>query len=506
MPAKPRYLTRATPAERKRGDGERVADFIGTFARSPQDTIAGRAGELIVLRDWQRELLSHLFARRTDGRLKHRVALVGMPRKNGKSALTSGIALYGLFLGAAGAEVYSCAADKDQARIVFGVAKRMVELDPELSANVKLYRDAIEVPATGAVYRVLSSEAFTKEGLNPNLVLYDELHAAPDDDLWNVMTLGSGARVDPLMVAITTAGVRSDRSGLDSICYRQYQYGKRVASGEVKDPSFFFTWWEAAEDAAHDDPRTWKACNPAFGDLIDPEDFESAVVRTRESEFRIKRCNQWVASETHWLPAGAWGKCRHPDGLVAPEPGSRVVLSFDGSYNRDSTAIIGWCDGGHGPHGWVAGVWERPADAGLEWTIPRGEVDARVEELFATYDVVELAVDKSKWVEEVTQWQERFGRVTDIPQTISRAVEASSTAYAAIVQGTITHDGNPAWERHLSNAVVKETRDGAYITKDGRMSPRKIDLAVAGNHGLVRWLWHEANPVAELGPFVYSLD
>jgi phage terminase large subunit-like protein len=90
-------------------------------------------------------------------------------------ALSSGIALWGLFMGENGGEVYSCAADKDQARIVFGDAKKMIEAEPDLFNQVKLYRDAIEVPATGSIYRALSSEAFTKEGLSPSLVIYDEL-------------------------------------------------------------------------------------------------------------------------------------------------------------------------------------------------------------------------------------------------------------------------------------------------------------------------------------------
>ena len=152
-------------AELERGDGGRVVEFIETFCRSTKDTLAAPVGDHLVMRPWQRQLLGELFARRADGRRKHRVSLVGLPRKNGKSALGSGIGLYGLFMGPDGGEVYSCAADREQARIVFGVARRMVELDEELSGLAKLYRDAIEIPSTGSVYRVLSSEAFTKEGL-----------------------------------------------------------------------------------------------------------------------------------------------------------------------------------------------------------------------------------------------------------------------------------------------------------------------------------------------------
>jgi phage terminase large subunit-like protein len=177
----PALLTPVPAADRKRGDGRLVVDFIEGLCPQVKDSIGGRAGEPLALRPWQSELMANLFARRADGRYRHRTAVVGLARKNGKSALGSGIALYGLTMGPRGGEVYSCAADRDQARIVFGSAKSMVENSPELAAITKTYRDAIEVPSTGSVYRVLSSEAFTKEGLSPTLVIYDELHAAPND-------------------------------------------------------------------------------------------------------------------------------------------------------------------------------------------------------------------------------------------------------------------------------------------------------------------------------------
>jgi phage terminase large subunit-like protein len=174
-----------------------------------------------------------------------------MARKNGKSTLGSGIALWSLFMGSGGGEVYSCAADRDQARIVFGEAKRMIEAEEELSELCKIYRDAIEIPTTGSIYRVLSSEAYSKEGLSPTMVIYDELHAAPNRELFDVMQLGMGARREPMMIAITTAGVKSDSSGQDSTAYSMYQYGQRVARGEIIDPTFFMAWWEAEQNSDH---------------------------------------------------------------------------------------------------------------------------------------------------------------------------------------------------------------------------------------------------------------
>jgi phage terminase large subunit-like protein len=126
----PRWLTSVSDLELQKSKGPQVSEFIDSMCIQTKDTIAGQAGQLLVLRDWQKELLNHIFAVRKDGKLKHRTALVGMPRKNGKSALGSGIGLWSLFMGVAGGEIYSCAADKDQAKIVFGDAKRMIEAEP----------------------------------------------------------------------------------------------------------------------------------------------------------------------------------------------------------------------------------------------------------------------------------------------------------------------------------------------------------------------------------------
>jgi Phage terminase-like protein, large subunit len=137
--------------------------------------------------------------------------------------------------------VYSVAAEKDQARIVFQDAKRVVEASPELSAITKLYRDAIELPALNSVYRVLSAESVTKEGLSPTAVIFDELHAQPDRELFDVFSLAMGARGKlSTLIAITTAGVRSDRHGKDSIAYTLYQYGQKLARGEEVDDTFLW--------------------------------------------------------------------------------------------------------------------------------------------------------------------------------------------------------------------------------------------------------------------------
>ena len=304
----PRWLTPVPEQAIVDGDGQYAIEFAEAFGSIGKDGIAGRAGQALALRPWQQELVKSVYARDADGGLRFRTVLVGMPRKNGKSALSSAaFGLYSLIAeGIEGGEVYSVAAEKEQARIVFGEAKRMVE-QSELADLCTLYRDAIFVKATNSVYRVVSAEAYSKEGLNPSRVIMDELHAHKDRTLFDVFQLAMGNRGKlGQLIAITTAGQKTDMTGQDSIAYNLYQYGKRVSTGEVDDPSFFMAWWEADPEADHRLEQTWLSANPGFDDLVAKDDFASAVLRTPEPEFRTKRLNQWVSSMNAWLPTGKW--------------------------------------------------------------------------------------------------------------------------------------------------------------------------------------------------------
>lgn len=471
----PRFLTPVPAADVRRGDGPDVVDFIETLCVVTKDTFAGPSGSPLQLRPWQHKLLGHLFARRADGRRRHRVALVGEPRKNGKSGLGAGIALDGLFEGT-GAEVYSCAGDKEQARIVFGDARRMVENSPDLSEAIRVYKDALEVPSTGSVYRCLSAEAFTKEGLSPTRVLFDELHVQPNDELFNVMALAAGARVDPLLIGITTAGVKTDSSGRDSVCYRLFQYGQKIAAGEEVDPSFFMAWWGAPDEADHRLAATWAMANPAFGDLIDPEDFEAAVKRTPEAEFRTKRLNQWVNTAQTWLPAGAWDACCGEQGAI--EDGAEVCLGFDGSFNGDSTALV-VVSCGEVPHVDVVASWEKPSDAGGDWTVPILEVEDAIRQACRRWTVREIVCDPYRWGRTYQVLEEEGLPVVEFPQSPARMIPATTRFYEAVMNRSLTHSGDPRLARHLSNCVIKTDSRGSRLSKDARNSPRKIDLAVA---------------------------
>jgi len=482
----PRWLTEVPLEDQIRGDGDLYADFAEAVCRVTKDSVASPAGKLLSLRPWQRELLRHSLARREDGRFRHRTALVGMARKNGKSALAASMGLAGLTVGGNGSEIYSCAADRDQARIVFGTAKRMIEMDQELSSMFTLYRDAIEFKEKASVYRVLSAEAYTKEGLNPSpLVIFDEVHAQPSWDLWNTLSLAGGARADSLLFGITTAGVKTQANGQDSLCYSLYQYGQRIVKEETKDPSFFFAWWEPAKpEGDHRDKDIWAEANPGLHDIVDLGDFESAVLRTPEAEFRTKRINCFVSTSVAWLPTGSWEAIE--DKTRVPIPGEEVILAFDGSFSNDSTALVAWSLGGEKPHLSVLGLWERPEDAEQGWYVPIAEVEQTIisNARDNRFDVREIVFDPARWNRTFMVLDEEGLPVVAYPNSAERMVPATQKFYEGVVNQSFTHDGDERLARHIANCVTKQSSRGVMVAKAS--SRRKVDAAVASIFGYDR--------------------
>lgn len=473
----PQWLTPVPETELDNGEGDVAIGFAEAFGIVTKDSIAGPAGSALELRDWQKDLIRHVFAG-DDAGYRHRISLIGMPRKNGKSALGSVFGLYSLILGARGAEVYSVAAEKEQARIVFQDAKRMVEASPELSGITKLYRDAIELPKAGSVYRVLSAEAFSKEGLNPSATIFDELHAQPNRELFDVMSLAMGARGRlATLIAITTAGVKTDTTGRDSIAYSLYQYGQKVARGEVDDPSFFMAWWEAPQESDHREKDTWQIANPGYGDICSAEDFESAVRRTPEPEFRTKRCNQWVSSAISWLPTGAWDTCSGETNLE----GKDYVLGLDGSFNGDAT-VVTYATIEDVPQVGIVGAWEKDTQIHDDtWRVDVLEVEERIRQFVKENpNVKEIACDPYRWTRTMQVLADEGYPIVEFPSTSARRmVPACAKFYDAVVDQKLVHDGNPLLARHLSNAVVKIDQLGPRIVKENRASQRRIDAAVA---------------------------
>lgn len=442
----------------------------------------------------------------------------GMARKNGKTGIVAPIALHGLMLGGYGAEVYSAAADRPQAKLMLTAAKRTVELIPELSARLKLYRDAIEDPVTGSIYKALSADAYTKEGLSPTLVLADELHAWPNRDLYDVLALAMGARFDGLLLIVTTAGVMVDTRGQESIAHEMWEYGVRLAADEIKDPTFYMAWWSAQDTADVEDEDAHHEANPGLDAsegtaILDLNELKASAKRAKtggfkESEFRIKRLNQWVTASTVALPGGMFealglpkrikeARADEDDELVneletlmeRPTTDPRILF-FDGSFNHDCTALVEvFLDG----YMRVLECWERPTDDD-EWRVPMGEVENVVFTAVRDTNVLEVAADPFRWAKELEDWRAADLPVVEYPTSQpSRMVPAWAKFYDAVVAGNICTDGDPRLERHARNTILKVDRMGPRPVKEHRGSFRSIDLLICAVGGYDRATWHAAN-------------
>lgn len=300
------------------------------------------AGQPFKLRPWQVRIVTRLFRRRRDGWRRYRTALVMLPRKNGKSELAAAIALYGLLAdGEIGAEVYSAANDKEQAALVFNVAAQMVRNDPALLAKCEIVdsQKRIVHRATGSVYRAISAEAYSKHGFNASMVIYDELHAAPDRRLYDVLATSMGARRQPLLLVISTAGY--DRH---SILWELYAHAKRVLEAPSLDPAFLAVIYEAAAEADWTDERVWRRVNPALGDFRSLEDMRTLAARAQEipaqeNTFRRLYLNQWTEQAERWISLPAWDACRVPVAR-ASLAGRRCYVGMDLSTTTDLTALV----------------------------------------------------------------------------------------------------------------------------------------------------------------------
>lgn len=470
--------------------GGRVTRFVESFCRGTEGEYAG---EPIRLRRWQRDILNDLFELRSDGRRRYRQALIGMPRKNGKSAIGAGLALYLLLADdEPGAEVYSCAGDRDQARIVFGTAKEMVEMDPDLSGRLKLYRDTIVDKQTNGVYRVLSAEAYTKEGLNPSSVIFDELHVQPSRELWDVMTMGSGTRRQPLVIAITTAGY--DLEG--TICGEKYQYGKKVESGEIDDPSFYFKWFEPQRaDCDWRDPAVWREANPALGDFLYEEFLEQQVREKPEHVFRRYFLNQWTQTEEAWIPYGVWDQCEDAD--LELDPALPLFVGLDLAIYVDSSAVAmvqKQTVEGRTRYVVRTKVWENPYPEGHalrdSWRMNNAEVMDYCRDLRERFPVPACSIDDAtmpgpRFTYDPYRFRPEAEALTgeglamvEFPQFDSRMIPASQDFYEAIMKTEIAHDGDAALKRHV-HAVIADQKPRGWRMSKPKGSKRKIDAAIA---------------------------
>jgi phage terminase large subunit-like protein len=451
-----------TARKNKATDG----DEIVSFAENYFNVLKGfRSGEPLVFTNWQKWLLRSLYERSdVTGRLRYRRALIGLPRKQGKSLMMSAVGVYGMIAGESGSEVYAVANDRQQARIIFNEAKQQIVNSPLLAAESKVYRDAIEMPRFGSVFRVLSSDFKGQAGLNPSLVLFDELWGQNNSDLYDQMTLGSGARIEPLTVSITTAGY-----DLDSLAGKLYQYGKQVAMGEVEDDQFGFWWWEAPEDCKVDDRKAWQVSNPNLAEgLLDPDDLAVAVKQTSEMGMRRWRLNQWVRSQESWLPVGAWEQCVSDLQFDSQLP---VWVGIDMALKHDTIAV---CVAQPQADRVVlrSKIWQ-PEQEGVDVVA----VEHYLRELHNQFQVQEFAFDPAYFQRSAEALSDDGLPMVEFPQSGARMIPACGNAYEMIVNQKIAHDGSPTFTDQVLSAAQRMTDTGWRLSKG--KSKRKIDACIA---------------------------
>ncbi len=365
------------------------------------------------------------------------------------------------------------AASYDQAGLCFGAAKTMVDQGPLAPFFDTFEKELRLKDRPGKVYRI-AAEAGTQDGTLPTCFVADELHEWVGRKARVHLVVGNSLakRASGLEVNITTAG----DPDVSDLLFNLYEYGKKTATGEIDDPSFLMVWYEGDEAADLSDPdqlrEATKQANPSTFQDVERIVKRLEVDRIPEHEYRRYHLNQWATSGETWIPAGVF-EALAADVVVAEK--TPIVAAFDGSYNGDSTALFGCTLDGHV---FEIGVWERPENA-TDWKVPRNEVDARVDEMFRRFDVLELVCDPARWLLYMDEWVDRYGddRVLEFPQSHVRMVPATSKFYDACMNDLLTHDGSATLVRHVANAKVKELAGARYVLKKDHPN-RKIDAAV----------------------------
>lgn len=324
---------------------------------------------------------------------------------------------------------------------------------------------------SGSRIEVLASAEEAGHGRTIDQAFIDEAFADEDERREQGLLPAMATREDAQLFVYSTMGTQ--RSAYFN---RKVAAGRAAAEAGVTSGIAYFEW-SAPEDTDPDDEDAWWSFMPALGRTIPIEAVRHARQTMPDGEFRRAYMNLRSEHDERWISPETWLACKRTDGMTEPPDGVTIAAGFDGSYNGDATAIAGVTLDGHV---FKIGLWERPSSAGPEWVVPRGQVDAKVQEMFKRWNVVQFSCDRARWYDQTERWWEQFGDVVvDAGPDRRRMVDACALFYAAAKQHRLTHDGTPELTRHFANAIVKETSDGAYITKDGRHSPRKIDLAVA---------------------------
>ena len=488
---------------------QRAVEFI----RCLKHTKGRWRGQAFDLLPWQETIIRDVFGTvKEDGFRQYNTAYVEIPKKNGKSELAAGVALY-MTCGDNewGAEVYGCASDRQQASIVFDVAVDMVEQCPALKKRIKPVMSVkrLVYKPTNSFYQVLSAEAYTKHGLNVHAVIFDELHSQPNRELFDVMTKGSGdARTQPLFFLITTAG--TDRH---SVCFEQHQKAEDILCGRKADPTFYPVIYGAEDDADWTSEEVWYRANPSLGHTIDIDKVRNACMSARdnpaeENIFRQLRLNQWVKQSTRWMQMEKWDACAFPvdEGELL---GRECYGGLDLSSSIDITAFVLVFPPRDDtekyvflPYFWIPeenmarrvrrdhvpyDVWEKQGF--LETTegdvIHYGFIESFIEDLGKRFHIKEIAFDRWGAVQMVQNLEGLGFTVVPFGQGFKDMSPPSKRLMELVLERNVAHGGHPVLRWMMDNIFVR-TDPAGNIKPDKEKSTEKIDGAVAAVMALDR--------------------
>ena len=504
-----RKLKKYVPTKFKNKDSiydKAAADYAVNFIECLCHTKGTWAGEPFELIDWQEQIIRDLFGiLKPNGYRQFNYAYIEIPKKQGKSELAAAVAL--LLTcgdGEERAEVYGCAADRQQASIVFEVAADMIRMCPALNKRCKILaatKRIVYLP-TNSFYQVLSAEAYSKHGFNISGVVFDELHTQPNRKLFDVMTKGSGdARMQPLYFLITTAGTDTK-----SICYETHQKALDLIEGRKVDPTFYPVIYGASEDDDWTDPKVWKKANPSLEITVGIDKVKAACESARqnpaeENSFRQLRLNQWVKQAVRWMPMEKWEACKadfKPEDLEgricyggldlsSTTDITAFVLVFPPTEDDDNYYIL--------PYFWIPeenmdarvnkdhvpyDIWDRQGY--IQTTegnvIHYGFIEAFIDELGKIYNIKEIAFDRWGAVQ-MTQDLDNLG-FTVIPfgQGFKDMSPPTKELMNLVLAKQIKHNGNPVLHWMMDNVCVRLDPAG-NVKMDKSKSTEKIDGAVA---------------------------
>lgn len=485
-------------------DIEAANDAI-SFFQSLEFIEGERAGDKFILEDWQRAIVGSIFGWKNEktGLRRYREAFVYVARKNGKSPLAAGIVLIGLFVdGEPGAQIYSAAAEREQAALVYRHASAMIARDPQLGRLCKTYKTfkSIEVPATNSVYKALSADADTKHGFSTHMVIVDELHAHPNGELVDVLQTSMGARREPIMIHITTADY--DR---DSVCNRKYDYACKVREGVFEDASFLPVIYEAGRDDDWTKPDTWKKANPNMGVSVRTDYLERECERAKnepsyENTFKRLHLNIRTQQDIRWIQLDRWDKCSgglELDSLAGRECWGGLDLS---STTDVSAFVLAFPPLGDEPVSLLGFYWVPAENARarerkdrvpyLTWeksgairmtpgnVIDYDRIRNQISEIGETYNIREIAVDRWNSTQLQNQLMGDGFNVVQFGQGFASMTAPTKELEKLIMAGKLEHFNCPVL-RWMAGNVAAEIDAAGNIKPSKKKSSEKIDGIVA---------------------------